>query len=61
LGEIAYQSALERVIFLRQEADIIAEIKQTLKQSYCILSTTEQCEIVRKPETTSQKDALPGW
>jgi hypothetical protein len=61
LRKIAYQPALGRVIFLRQQADIVAEIKQALKQSGCIVLTTEQREIVRKPETTRQKDALSGW
>ena len=59
LREIAQQAAGNRVVFFRQQADIIAYAEQVLKYLPRFGMPPLQGKIVRKPEGADQKSTFP--
>src|SRR5215211_5470630 len=58
LREIADKPARTRIIFLAQEAEIVAEAEQPLEQLLRIVDAAEQHVGVREPKTAGEERAL---
>src|SRR3546814_15140880 len=60
LREIAELAPVHRVVFLGQQADVIAQAQQPFEQSAGFRVPAEQDVIVGEPETAGEKGALAG-
>src|SRR5689334_22115050 len=49
-----------RVIFFREQPDIVAETYQPLEQLFCVVAAAEQQVGIREPETAGEKRAFAG-
>src|SRR5262249_13277889 len=61
LWEIADQSARARLILFAQQAKVIAQRKQMIKQPQRIIPAAQHEIGVSKPETAGEEHALAGW
>ena len=60
LGEIAQLSSCARVVFLRQQANVIAEGEQVLEEFESLGATARQYQVVHVPETAREECPSPG-
>ena len=58
LREIAKLPLRRRVVFFRQQANIVAQREQTLEQGACFGIPTLQLVIIGEPEAAREKHAL---
>ena len=58
LGEISKLTPIFGIVFLREKADIIAQIEQALEKEPGILLPADQMQAIRQPEGTWQKGAF---
>ena len=58
LGEVAQQTMLLRMIFFREQSDIVAQLKQALEETLGVGLPSHQGIIIRQPETAGDKNAL---
>src|SRR5215470_4230289 len=60
LREIAKLPLRLRIVFLGEQADIVAQREQTLEQGRCFGVAMLQLVIVGQPKTAGQKNTFPG-
>src|ERR1700684_3529722 len=59
LGEVAKLTTAVRIVFLRQQPNVVAQRQQALEQSPRLLVPPEQHVIVDQPEAAGEESALP--
>ena len=60
LREVAELTAALRVVFLREQADVVAEVEQALEQLARLVSLPLPGQHLDEPERAWQEDALAG-
>src|SRR6516162_5553289 len=58
LGEISHEAPRACIIFLRQEADVVAQPEQPLEQLLGLLLAAKEIVGVRQPEAAGEKGAF---
>ena len=60
LGEVANQTLSASVVFLREQADVVAQADQPLKQALRVRAASDQEIGVGEPEATGKEGAFAG-
>jgi hypothetical protein len=58
LWEVADEPLRPRVVFLRQETDVVAEPNQSLEDPARLIGATKHQKVVSEPKATSEEGAL---
>src|SRR6516162_1736402 len=61
LREVPELPFTDRIVFLRQQTEIVSERKQALEQRDRIIAAANQCQAVGEPEAAGEKNAFTGW
>src|SRR5579864_2021167 len=58
LREIAELTLRSRIVFLREEPDVVGEADETIEERHRLVAAAEQLEAVDEPERARKEDAL---
>ena len=60
LREVAHQATGDRVVFLRQEAEVVAQTDQPVEKLTGVVRPAQQRQAVTEPERAGQEGPLPS-
>ena len=61
LRKIAHKTPTVRIILLREQADVIAQPQQPLKERGRLVVASHETPVVRQPECARKKHAFTRW